>query len=172
MYTYTFSQCTYSRPLLKNALLNKSRVLNSECPEHFSWEGSQKREQSFLCICRENKTWLLNPNYQFHMYVQLDGLVQKKRGSTICTLTESVCIQIVQFFTCVLHVLSTDLMYSCILGDLGMKWKGDPFFQTWHFWLSFLYTKWYTTISIVNTNLYIQIGITNKLVYTKFYITN
>jgi hypothetical protein len=28
---------------LKHALLDKRRVLNSKCPEHFVWEGGQKR---------------------------------------------------------------------------------------------------------------------------------
>jgi hypothetical protein len=31
--------CTEKQLALQNALLNKSRVLNPECPEHVSWEG-------------------------------------------------------------------------------------------------------------------------------------
>jgi hypothetical protein len=32
---------------LQNALLNKSRVLNSKCPEHFSGEGYENRRVLF-----------------------------------------------------------------------------------------------------------------------------
>jgi hypothetical protein len=34
---------------LKKALLDKSSIFNSKCPEHLAWEGSQKGEEGFLC---------------------------------------------------------------------------------------------------------------------------
>jgi hypothetical protein len=43
--------------------------------------------------------------------------IETHKGSTICTSPETVLIQIVYFFSCVLHVLSTDSRYSRLPGD-------------------------------------------------------
>jgi hypothetical protein len=52
---------------LKNALLNKSRVMNSKCPEHLLGKGSKKESSaSYVKNEKHTRTTFLFKNYELN----------------------------------------------------------------------------------------------------------
>jgi hypothetical protein len=67
---------TEKNSFLKNALLNKSRVLNSKCPDHSPWEGVKKKNSaSYVKNGKHTGTTFLFENNELN---------EQKRSQLLC----------------------------------------------------------------------------------------